>query len=123
MMSNYTENDVRLIGRVMRVGLLKKSSNDEDVFDFAIQTTSRSSEATHRVAVFNKLALNSAKFFREGDQVIVKGELDYITWGEHGDVKETAVIRAHSAFRLNKAQTSNQQGKFENQKMPKPATL
>ena len=72
---------------------------------------------------FNNLALNSSKYFSVGDQIIVKGELDYITWGDPGDVKEVAVIRAHSAFRLNKAQTNGQQSSFQNQKLPKPVTV
>lgn len=122
-MSNYTENDIRLIGCVMKVGALKKSRSDEDVFEFSIQTTSKTSEATHRVVSFNNLALNSSKYFSVGDQIIVKGELDYITWDAQGDVKEVAVIRAHSAFRLNKAQTNGQQASFQNQKLPKPVTV
>lgn len=117
---------MRLIGVVGCIKELKESKAGEPVFEFSIQTSSKTKEVTHRVAAFNNLAINSQKYFGVGDQVIVRGELDYINWNDGVEDKEVAVIRAFSAFRLNQASTKKSMPtntEFDQQTLPRPAKI
>lgn len=117
---------MRLIGVVGCIKELKESKAGEPVFEFSVQTSTKSKEMTHRVAAFNNLAINSQKYFGVGDQVVVRGELDYINWNDGNEDKEVAVIKAFSAFRLNQARTSKSttiNTEFDQQRLPRPAKL
>lgn len=115
-MANYTENEVQIVGYIGHLGAIGYTSISSTPYkEFSVATTNRrKKQSWHTVVVYGELAKNIEGYFDVGDQVAIKGEIDYQSWEQGGEQKNATKINAWSARMVQKINQSPVQGRAEN---------